>query len=220
MSPEETPLVKEPIVPRRKATVRFSQSSLNRIMIGVILVMAVVLGFLGYRAILSFRAAHDIAEGTQNLHAIDTALKSYAEDWDKHLPPAENWAETVKGWLNCKGKGGNEGCMHAPGDVGEVGYVYNDLAAGYSLETNKHDQKDPKTKEKAIDPSQLVVLFEKLGAKSNTHMSIPVQINRSAEQELGKELSFSHNADDEENATGLVLYANGYVKRWTKKDFK
>ena len=57
MSPEEPPVVKEPIVPRRKATVKFSQSSLNRIMIGVILVMAVVLGFLGYRAILSFRAA-------------------------------------------------------------------------------------------------------------------------------------------------------------------
>ena len=207
-------------VPRRKPTVKWSQSSLNRILIGVILVIAVALGFLAYRAILGFRAAHDITEATDNMHAIDKAMRFYSEDWDRHLPPADNWMENIKGYLNCHGKGASGGCLSGPSDVGQVSYVYNDLAEGYSLETGKHDLKDRETKEKSIDPSQLVVLFEKVGAAPNTHVSIPIQKDREAEQGLGRALSFSHNADDEERATGLVLYANGYVKRWTKKDFK
>ena len=208
------------VAPRRKPTVKWSQTSLNRILIGFILVIAFALSFLAYRAILSFRAAHDITEATDNMHEIDKAMRFYSEDWEKHLPSAENWTDNIRGYLNCRGKGGGSGCMQGPSDVGEVGYVYNDLADGYSLESGKHDLVDKKTKEKPIDPSLLVVLFEKVGAKANTHMSIPIQKDRDAEQELGKALSFSHYADDEERATGLVLYANGYVKRWTKKDFK
>jgi hypothetical protein len=40
------------------------------------------------------------------------------------------------------------------------------------------------------------------------------------EDELAKQLSFPHDADDDKNATTLVLYADGNIVTLTRQDFK
>src|ERR1041385_3113687 len=123
---------------RQRATVRLSQRELSRISCGVVLFIIAVLGFLGYRAMMGFKANHDLLIAKENLHMLHEAFFNYAQDWDQHLPPAERWADTVSGYLSSSGQpGGALAALHGPGDGRQIGYVYNDLAAGYSLESGK-----------------------------------------------------------------------------------
>src|SRR5947207_3932288 len=122
--------------PERKATVRLGQRELSFISLAVILLITGTLLFGCYRAFLSFKAHRDTVIAQDNLLALYKAVRGYAMDYDGHLPPAEIWTESVAGYLSAPPSkpGGKLSYLHGPGDKGQVGYVYNDLASGYNLE--------------------------------------------------------------------------------------
>ena len=191
---------------------RLSQRELSRISLAVVALIVCVLGFLGFRAMMGFKANHDVLIAKENMHSIHKAFYAYAQDWDQHLPPADRWTDSIAGYLSSSGQpGGPKASLHGPGDGRQLTYVYNDLASGQSL--------DPADKH-AIDPSRLVLLIERPGAEPNAHVVIPPQINRQAEQALFKELSFPHGSDDAENASTIILFANGNSRVVTRRDFK
>ena len=161
---------------------------------------------------LGFKANHDMLIAKENLHALHKAFYSYAQDWDQRLPPADRWTESIAGFLSSSGQpGGPAASLHGPGDGRTISYVYNDLAAGQSL--------DPSEKQ-SIDPGRLVLLIERPGAGINAHVTIPPQGNPEAEKALLQELAFPHGSDDTENAATVVMYANGSQRTLTRRDFR
>lgn len=201
-----------PAPPRRGATVRLSQRDLSRISVAVVAFIVGVLGFLGYRAMLGFKANHDLLIGKQNLHMLHEAFYNYAQDWDGRLPPADRWTESVAGYLSSSGQpGGALAALHGPGDGPSISYVYNDLAAGYHLEPGAT---------RTIDPSRLVLLIERPGGAPNAHVKIPPQGNPQADLALLNLLAFPHGSDDTENASTIVLFANGSQRVITRRDLK
>ena len=203
--------------PERKATIRLGQRELSRISLTVILLISAGLLFAGYRLFLGFKSQRDITLARANLHTISVGLSAYAQDWNGKLPPAERWQETVAGFLPSSG-GRNSGAgsvYSAPGDGADVGYVYNELAAGYNLEpTDKeHDR------QKKLPLDQLILVIERTGAPLNSHVLIPAQGDAQGEAALYKVLDFPHNASDPQKATTVLLYANGSVVTRTKQDF-
>jgi hypothetical protein len=222
MSDIETqePHVESPAPPRfeRKATVRLGQRELSRITLVVVLLVLGVLAFGGWRVFKNFKAQRDIVIATTNLHALSNAMQAYSLDWDDRLPPAESWTDAVVGYLSAPPgtPGGKMSYLHGPGDGETVGYVYNDLAAGYNL----HPTYEKQDRQKEVDPGRLVLLIERPGAMENEHVHIPPQDSLQGEQALAKELSFPHYADDTNNATTVVLFADGTIRRFTRRDFK
>jgi hypothetical protein len=187
-----------------------------RIQLLFVSVIVVLLLLGGYRAYLNFKAQRDITIGRTNMLNLYKALANYVQDWDR-LPPAQSWTDLVRGYLTAPPNtpGGAESYLHGPADTGMVGYVYNDLAAGYNLEpTNKNDR------QKTLDPSNLVLLVEKVGAEENASIHIPTLREPEGEQALQKSLSFPHFADDKERAASLVLLANGRIVLRTRRDFR
>jgi hypothetical protein len=206
--------------PRRRATVRLSQRDLSRISCGVVVFIIAVLGFLGYRAMLGFKANHDLLIAKQNLHQLHEAFFNYAQDWDQMLPPADRWTESVSGYLSSAGQpGGAMSSLHGPGDGRSISYVYNDLAAGYNPESGKYGA-GPGGKKRGIDPGQLVLLIERPGAGPNAHVAIPPQGNPQAEKALYKELAFPHGSDDTDNAATVLLFADGSQRVMIRRDFR
>jgi len=199
-------------LPKRAATMRLSQRELTRISLAIVGLIVLVFLFLGYRVILGFKANHDKLIAQENLHSIFKAFYGYAQDWDQHLPAADHWTDAVVGYLSSSGQpGGPTAALHGPGDGPQITYVYNDLVAGKSI--------DPADK-KSIDTSRMILLIERPGAGPNAHVSIPPQINKQAEQVLFKELSFPHGNDDADNASTVILYANGTQRVVTRRDFR
>jgi hypothetical protein len=212
--------ISPPSVPRRKASVRLSQRELSRISCGVVVFIIAILGFLSYRALMGFKANHDLLIAKQNLHMLHEAFYNYAQDWDQHLPPAEHWTGSVSGYLSGSGQpGGPLASLHGPGDGRTIKYVYNDLAAGYSLESGRRDAGHEGSGQH-IDASKLVLLIERPGAGDNAHVEIPPQRNPDAERALLQQLAFPHGEDDTENASTVVLYADGTQRVMTRRDFK
>jgi hypothetical protein len=204
--------------PERKATLRLGQRELSLISLGVIIFSVVIVAFFGYRIYLNFKITRDLIVAENNLRALYTAMRGYAQDWEGNLPAAEKWVDQTAGYLSAppNSPGGPLAYLQGPADSGSVGYVFNDLASGYNVETNKS------AKGEVINPARLVLLIERPGVsrEENNHVSIPVQGNRPGEQALLKELAFPHNSDDTEKATAVVLYANGKIQRVMRIDLK
>jgi hypothetical protein len=206
-------------MPRRRATVRLSQRELTRISCGVVVFIIMVLGFLGYRALLGFKANHDLSIATDNLKRLHQAFYNYAQDWDQRLPPTEHWSEAISGYLSSGGvqPGGPLASLHGPGDGAKIGYVYNDLAAGYSLEPGNRDMAGTQN---AVADTRLVLLIERPGAGPDEHVVIQPQGNATAEKALFELLAFPHGADDVDHAATVVLYASGSQRVMTRRDFR
>ena len=169
---------------------------------------------------LGFKAAHDLVIARENLHRLHQAFYNYAQDWDQRLPPADHWTDSISGYLSGAGQpGGPLASLHGPGDGPQIGYVYNDLAAGYSLESGRRDAASGAGR-RAIDPSRLVLLIERPGAGENLHVTIPPQGNPQALKALSEQLAFPHGADDSDHAATVVLYASGSQSVVTRRDFK
>ena len=197
---------------RRAATVRLSQRELTRISTGVVVLILFVLIFLGYRAMLGFKANHDILLAKENMHSLYKAFFGYAQDWDQRLPPADRWTESVAGYLSSSGQpGGPMAALHGPGDGKQISYVYNDLAGRQSI--------DPADK-RTLDLSRLVLLIERPGAGPNAHVYIPLQTDTVAERALVKELSFPHGSDNADSASTVILYASGRQTVVTRLDYR
>jgi len=211
MNEPEAPV--SPARPERKATLRIGQHGLNVILVIVIMCIAVPLLFLGYRVALNFKAKRDITIAESNLHGLFQALYQYSLDWDGKLPPADAWTDDAAGFLpSASGiAGGKESYLKGPGDGETIRYEYNDLAAGFDMLEDRN---------RKVEPGDLVLLIEHPGADKNSHIPIPRQGNAQAESALYKLLAFPHYADDPDNATTVILFANGRVSVRTRKDFR
>ena len=205
-----------PARPERKATLKLGQRELSRLSLAVVLLIVAGLAFGVYRVFLSFKSQRDITLARANLHAMHVAFSNYAQDWGERLPPADHWMEAVAGYLPSASNapGGKTGVFQGPGDGGTVGYVYNELAAGYHLEPSAKD-----IREKTLHLDQLVLLVEKNDAPPNAHALIPSQDSRQGEDALYKTADFPHYAADPDKATTVLLFANGKVTTRTRLDF-
>ena len=216
--PNPMPAARSPR-PEKRATVRIqlAQHQLTRLSLVVVVVVGLLVAVFGYRVFKGFKSQRDIVIGKQNLLALYKAMGGYAQDWDGHLPPADTWTDAVQGRLSAPPgtPGGKDAYLHGPGDGETVSYVYNDLAANQSLEASTEAEA-----RKAIDPSRLVLLIERPGAARNAHVSIPPQGDPAGDAALAKSLSFPHFSDDPNEATTVVLYANGHIDTIKKKDLR
>ena len=212
MSETETPHVKD------KATLRLGQRELSRITLVVI--AAIVLGLLygGWKAVEGFKAKRDLVIAKDNMLNIYRAMSGYSLDYDSKLPPAESWADAVFGYLNSSQArpGGKESYLIGSSELGPVGYVYNDAASGYNLEPNGR----PDDRRSKIDPHDLILLIERVGAPRNAHANLPMQDTQSHKEELFKQMSFPHFTEDENTAMTIVLYADGHIMTPTRRDMK
>ena len=207
-----------PARPERKATLRLGQRELSLISLGVIIFSVFIVGFFGYRIFLNFKTTRNLILAESNLKAIYTGMRGYAQDWEGKMPDASKWVEQTAGYLSAP-RGTKEGplaYLQGPADSGTVGYVFNELASGYNVETGKNAQG------RVINPANLILLIERPGVsrEASVHVRIPVQSNLQGREALEKELVFPHNADDTENATTVVLFANGKIQRMLRRDFK
>lgn len=212
--------------PERKATLRLGQNQLNLLSLSVVLLVIGGLIYGGYIAFLGFKAQRDMVIAKDNLHAIYGALKSYAEDFDHKLPQATEWADSAGGYLSATTKpGGKMAYLHGPGDGADIGYVFNDLASGYDFEPRssfgQQDRTASKTRPgKTFDPSQLVLLIERPGAPMNAHAVIPSPDTVEGERQLGALLHYPHDSSNTDKARTAVLFADGHIVEYTRKDLK
>ena len=212
MSEMETPQEKG------KATLRLGQRELSRLTLAVIVVIVAGLLYGGWKAVEGFKTRRDVVIAQDNLLNIYRAMRGYSLDYDSKLPPAATWSDDVIGYLNSSQArpGGKEAYLTGTSDLGPVAYVYNDAASGYNLEPNgKADDRRNK-----IDPHDLILLIERVGAPRNAHVNLPPQDSLSNKEELVKQMSFPHYADDDANASTLVLYADGNIVTLTRQDMK
>ncbi len=201
-----------------KATWRLGQREMTRISLGVIALIVMGLLYGGWKAVEGFKTKRDLVIAQENMRSLYQAMRSYALDSDSKLPPAENWADSVLGYLSSSQArpGGKEAYLIGTSELGTVGYVYNDAAAGYNLEpSGKEDDRQRK-----IDPSHLILLIERVGAPHNAHAYLPPEDSIPHQEELLKQLAFPHDADDDKNATTKILYADGNIVTVTRQDMK
>lgn len=215
-------LSETPVQPERKATLRLGQRELSRLSLVVVVLIVVPLLFGLYRVFLGFRAQRDVVVAQDNLHALYNAMSAYANDWDQKLPPAESWTDKVAGYLSAPANkpGGRLSYLHGSGDNGEISYAYNELASEYNLDPIAREKEFQTTHKKIVDPARLILLIEQPGAGPNAHVSIPPQDSVQGEEALAKQLAFPHYSDQGDNATTLVLFANGNIVRYTRRDLK
>ncbi len=212
MSEIETPEFK------RKATWRLGQREMTRISLAIVALIVMALLYGGWKAVEGFKSRRDLVIAQDNLLNIYRAMRGYSLDYDSKLPPAESWSDAVSGYLNSSQArpGGKEAYLTGTSELGAVGYVYNEAAAGYNLEPNgKADDRRNK-----IDPHDLLLLVERVGAPRNAHALLPPQDNLSHKEELLKQMSFPHYADDDKNAMTVLLYADGHIVTQTRLDMK
>lgn len=212
MSETETPGYKP------KATLRLGQRELTRLTLAVILFIVAGLLYGGWKAVEGFKTKRDLVIAQDNLLNLYRGMRGYSLDYDSKLPPAENWSDAVVGYLNSSQArpGGKEAYLTGSSEQGPVAYVYNDLAAGYNLEPNgKEDDR-----RRRIDPHDLILLIERVGAPRNAHALLPLQDNLSHKEALLKQMNFPHFADDDKNAVTVLLYADGRIETLTRLDMK
>ena len=211
--------------PERKATKRLGQRELSRISLGVVLLVVLGLVLGGIRVFSNFKSQRDIVMAQTNLLKLWQAMRGYSEDWESRLPPAELWTDSIAGFLSAPPNtpGGALSYLHGPGEGETVGYVYNDLLTGYDLQptgrVGEDDQPAKKHPLADVNPKNIVVFIEQPGAPPNAHAPIPPLSNSQAEEALGKQLSFPHFSGDEKNATTMVLFADGSIRRMLRQDF-
>jgi hypothetical protein len=212
MSETETPEFKG------KATWRLGQRELTRITMAVIAVIVAGLLYGGWKAVEGFKTKRDMVIAQDNLLNLYRGIRGYAMDYDSKLPPAESWSDAVVGYLNSSQArpGGREAYLTGTSELGNVGYVYNDAASGYNLEPNGKEN----DRQRKIDPAHLILLIERVGAPRNAHANLPPQDSVANEEELAKQLTFPHDAEDDKNASTLVLYADGNIVTLTRQDIK
>ncbi len=212
MSESETPQF------QRKATLRLGQRELSRLSLLVILVIVAGLAYGGWKAIEGFRTRRDLVIAQDNLLNLYRGMRGYALDYDSKLPPAESWSDAVLGYLSGSQArpGGREAFLKGTSDSGPVSYVYNDAASGYNLEPNGKESANSRR----IDPHDLILLVERVGESHNAHASLPPRDSIAHEEELAKQLVFPHAADDEMNASTIILYADGNIVMLTRRDIK
>ncbi len=201
--------------PEKKATMRLGARELARISASVVIVISLALIFAGYRVFKNFKSQRDIVIAKENLHKLYTALSVYSMDTNSHFPKAESWTDAAMGYLSAPPgtPGGKESFLHGPGDGEDVGYVFNDLMSEYNLDSATRDDK-----KKSVDLGETPLLIEVVGAKPNQHMAIPEQSNDQGKAVLAKLAAFSHYSSDPDNATTVVLFANGKVLVFTHRD--
>jgi hypothetical protein len=217
-----------PRAPQRKATLRLHQRHLTYISAFVVLVVVVPLIYGLYKSFLGFKAQRDTVIAQDNLFALYKAIKGgYSPDNDEKLPPADQWTDVAAGYLSAPPNkpGGKLSYLHGPGDDGDVGYVYNDLASNYELEPKQPfpgvAQPAPSKSDKPrVDPDRLILLIEKPGAQPNEHEKIPPPDSIQNQEELYKLLAFPHNHDDPDGAKTVILYASGKIDIVTRKDLR
>ena len=183
MSETETPEFKG------KATRRLGQRELARITMAVIAVIVVGLLYGGWKAVEGFKTKRDLVIAQDNLLNLYRAMRGYALDYDSKLPPAENWSDAVLGYLSSSQArpGGKEAYLIGTSELGPVAYVYNDAASGYNLEPNgKEDDRQRK-----IDPHNLILLIERVGAPRNAHAYLPPQDSVAHRGGVGETVEFS-----------------------------
>lgn len=201
--------------PEKRATMRLGQRELARISLSVVIVISLALIFAGYRVFKNFKSQRDIVIAKENLHKLYTAINVYSMDTNSHFPKAESWTDAAMGYLSAPPgtPGGKESYLHGPGDGEDIGYVFNDLVSEYNLDAASREDK-----KKSFDPGEMPLLIEQIGAKPNSHIAIPEQSNDQGKAALAKLASFAHYSDDHDNATTVVLFANGKVLVFTHRD--
>jgi len=208
--------------PERRATVRFGlgQRQLSRITLFVVVVILGALGFAAYRMAMGFKSDRDVVIARDNMLALYKAMRGSAQDWDEKLPTAEEWTDKVRGYLSAPPNkpGGKESYLAGPADSGTVGYVYNDLAAGYNLNGAVTDMFGKTVGKKQAEPKYVVLLIERVGALPNSHELIPPTDTPAGQDALHRLLTFPHGSDDPDNARTVVLYANGTIETLTRRD--
>jgi hypothetical protein len=210
----------EPEMPvfKPKATMRLGQRELARISMAVIGLIVLGLLYGAYKAVAGFKTKRDLVIAQDNLLNLYRGMRGYALDYDSKLPPADKWSDLVVGYLNSsQGRpGGREAYLTGTSELGPITYVYNDAASGYNLEPNGKEN----DRQRKIDPAHLILLIERVGREHNLHAELPPQDSAAHEEELAKQLAFPHDADDEKNASTLILYADGNIVTLTRQDFK
>ncbi len=210
--------------PERRATVRFGlgQRQLSRITLFVVVLIVGALGFAAYRMAMGFKSDRDVVIARDNMLALYKAMRGSAQDWDEKLPTAEDWTDKVRGYLSAPPNkpGGKESYLNGPADAGTVGYVYNDLAAGYNLNGAVTDMFGKTVGAKQAEPKYVVLLIERVGVLPNAHELIPPTDTPAGQDALHRLLTFPHGSDDPDNARTVVLYANGTIETLTRRDTK
>lgn len=221
-TPEETSLENIPQeMPRRKATVRLGRREMAWISISIIVAILLLFLYIVFRGFMSYKVSHDLTIGRENLNSIYKAMGAYAEDYDRILPPAEEWYFVAQGYLsNTRRAGGKESLLRGPGDGKTIRYVFNSLASGLNLETGEPGANVKKMGYKTLNPSEVVLLIERPGGKEGETVFIPPINTRSARTKLYEELAFPHGVDEGDKAKTLILYANGSIRTWTRKDLQ
>ena len=200
----------------KKATFRLGARELSLITKAVVVIFSIPLLFVGYGAYKNFKSRRDITIAKSNLQRIFQAFQLSAQDSRDRLPTADHWTETALGYLSAppNTRGGKESYLSGPSDGSDTAYVYNEIASDFSLEPTGKEE------DSKIDPSKLVLLIERAGAKMNDHIKIPPQVDQASEQALYKELQFYHFSDDEQGATTVILFANGRIVERQRRDYK
>jgi hypothetical protein len=205
----------DPLRPERRATLRLGQRELSRLTLLIVVAVLVPLGWGLFRVYKNFKSQRDVVIAHDNMVRLIKAFRGYAADWDGAMPKPDRWADSIGGYIQVPPDtpGGKLGALEGPGDgIEQIRYVYNDLAAGYNFE---------KPDKRYGDPSEIVLLFERPGAPLNAHVSIPPQVpgERASESAFYKQLAFPHYADAGDNATTVVLYLSGTIRRLRRADF-
>ncbi len=221
MNTDSTSEVSEPNPfprPEKKATLKLGQRELSLLSIGVVALVVLALLMGGYRAFRNFKSQRDIVLNQSNLHSLFTALQLYSADYEGKLPPADHWLDAIAGYISVPQgtPNGKEGLLQGPSDGEPVNYVYNDDAEGYNLEP-KPAKED---RQRLIAPKYLPILIERIGVARNTHEKMAVPGSPSGDDAFAKSLQFPHYTNDPDNATTVVLFANGNIQRYIKRDFK
>lgn len=212
-----------PSRPERKATIRLGQRELSRITLVFALFIAVGASYGVYRMFLGFKAQRDIVISKDNLRSLYQAFKSYSQDFDGKLPPTANWTGWVSGYLPSTSRpGGRMALLHGPSDEGEIGYVYNTLAAGYDYEPQSSFlPQHQKTVAQQADPDHLILLIERPNAPINATAILPYPDSPEHQEELYKQLSFPHSGDGGRNqARTVILYTSGRIEVVQRKDMR
>lgn len=212
--------------PERKATLRLGQNQLNAISLGVVLLVIAGLIYGGYLLFLGLKGQRDMVIAKDNLHNIYNALKLYASDSDNKLPAADKWADAAAGYLSATNKpGGKMAYLVGPGDGEDIRYVFNDLASEYDFEPpaafGQPDKAASKTPvKKTVSADQLVLLIERPGAPLDAHEIIPYADTMEGRRQLSDHLRFPHDSSNPDRARTIVLFADGHIVEYTRKDLK
>jgi hypothetical protein len=127
------------------------------IRIGIVLfiLLCAITGMIGFVA--SLRAESYTSRCVSNVHRLMQSMLVYAEDYDSHLPPASQWADSIQSKLppNANGSSPNS-LLQCPVDTKPFGYAFNDAFSG----ARRADIESPAAR---------IILFETTKNEKNAH---------------------------------------------------